>query len=153
MAEAVRQVATLAILVSQHTVVIHNAIVVLQQDRERQQQEQTQLRRRQRRRQRSCWVRDWLLHLEVATLTLLQLDGEPSRKRLWLGVPGRLFRPDSSLFLIGLFTLASCCHISLRDSGIRNRLSLLGRGWFDFPLPLPFPLPFLLPFTNNVGCL
>ena len=35
MAEAVRQVATSAILVSQHTVVIHNAIVALQQDRER----------------------------------------------------------------------------------------------------------------------
>ena len=42
MAEAVRQVATLAILVSQHTFVIHNAIVALQQDRERQQQEQVQ---------------------------------------------------------------------------------------------------------------
>ena len=34
MAEAVRQVATLAILVSQPTVVIHNAIVALQQYRE-----------------------------------------------------------------------------------------------------------------------
>ena len=31
MAEAVRQVATSAILVSQHSVVIHNAIVALQQ--------------------------------------------------------------------------------------------------------------------------
>ena len=46
MAEAVRQVAISAILVSQHTVVIHNAIVALQQDRERQQQEQFQRRRR-----------------------------------------------------------------------------------------------------------
>ena len=34
MAEAVRQVATSAILVSHHTVVIHNANVALQQDRE-----------------------------------------------------------------------------------------------------------------------
>ena len=41
MAEAVRQVATIAILVSQHTVVIHNTIVAPHQDRERQQQEQT----------------------------------------------------------------------------------------------------------------
>ena len=64
MAEAVRQVATLAILVSQHTVVIHNAIVALQQDRERQQQEQLQCRRHRRRRQWSCLVRDWLLHGE-----------------------------------------------------------------------------------------
>ena len=64
MAEAVRQVAISAILVSQHTVVIHNAIVALQQDRERQQQEQVQRSTRRRRRQRSCWVRDWLLHCE-----------------------------------------------------------------------------------------
>ena len=47
-AEAVRQVATLAILASQHTVVIHNAIDAMQQDRERQQQEQVQRRRRRR---------------------------------------------------------------------------------------------------------
>ena len=64
MAEAVRQVATLAILVSQHNVFIHNAIVALQQDRERQQQEQVQCRRRRRRRQQSYWMRDWLLHGE-----------------------------------------------------------------------------------------
>ena len=63
MAEAVRQVATSAILVSQH-IVIHNAIVALQQDRERQQQEKFQRRRGRRRSQVSCWVRDWLLHGE-----------------------------------------------------------------------------------------
>ena len=55
MAEAVRQVATLATLDSQHAVVIHNAIVGLQQDRERQQQELVQRRRRLRRRQRSMF--------------------------------------------------------------------------------------------------
>ena len=64
MAEAVRQVATSAILVSQHTVVIHNANVALQQDREWQQQEQFQRRKGRRRRQGSCWVRDWLLQGE-----------------------------------------------------------------------------------------
>ena len=64
MAEAVRQVATSAILVSQHTVVIHNVNVALQQDREWQQREQFQRRRGRRRRQGSCWVRDWLLHGE-----------------------------------------------------------------------------------------
>ena len=109
MAEAVRQVATLAILVSQHTVVIHNAIVALQQYRERQQQEQVQRRRRRRtrrqqqeqvqrrrrrrRRQQTVILSEELpvTRREIAALTLLQPDGEPSRKRLWLGVPGRLF--------------------------------------------------------------
>ena len=64
MAEAVRQVATSVISVSQHTVVIHNSIVALQQDRERQQLGQVQRRKGQGRRQGSCWVRDWLLHGE-----------------------------------------------------------------------------------------
>ena len=58
MAEAVRQVATSAILVSQHTVVIHNAIIALEQDRDRQQQELVQRRRCRRRSKGSCWVRD-----------------------------------------------------------------------------------------------
>ena len=38
MAEAARQVETLALLVTQHTVISHNAIVALQQDKERIQQ-------------------------------------------------------------------------------------------------------------------
>ena len=60
MAKAVRQVATLAVLVSQHAVVTHRAVVALQQEeqeRRQQQQQQHQRRRRRQRRQRSCWVR------------------------------------------------------------------------------------------------
>ena len=58
------EVASSAILVSQYTVVIHNAIIALQQDRERQQQEQVQRRSGRCRRQWSCWVSDWQLHGE-----------------------------------------------------------------------------------------
>ena len=102
MAEAVRQVATSAILVSQHSVVIHNAIVALQQDRERQQQEQSQRRRGRRRKKGSCWVRDWLLHgerlrhLQYYNLMESLREKDP-------GVPGRLFLPNNNLFLISLF--------------------------------------------------
>ncbi|XP_041366787.1 uncharacterized protein LOC121381526 [Gigantopelta aegis] len=65
MAEAARQVATLALLVSHHAVVTQVAVVALQQEeQERRQQHQTQRRRRRQTRQRSCWVRDWLPHGE-----------------------------------------------------------------------------------------
>ena len=63
MVEAVRQVATLAVLVSQHAVVTHRAVVALEQEeQERSEQQQLQGRRRRQRRQRLCWVRDWLSH-------------------------------------------------------------------------------------------
>ena len=52
MAESVRQVATSAILVSQQTVVIHNAIVALQQDRDGKRQEQVE---RKKTLARSSW--------------------------------------------------------------------------------------------------
>ena len=146
MAEAVRQVAISAILVSQHTVVNHKAIVALQQDRERQQQEQVQRRRRRRRRQRSCWVRDWLLHGERLRhsqyYTLLEsLREKDSGSEFLAGC-----FDQTAVFLIRLFALASCCHISLRNGVIGNRLCLLGRGWFYLHLPLPLPPPFLSPF-------
>ena len=65
MAEAARQAATLALLVSHHAVVTLVAVVALQQEeQERRQQHQTQCRRRRQTRQRSCWVRDWLSHGE-----------------------------------------------------------------------------------------
>ena len=65
MAEAARQVATLALLVSHHAVVTQVAVVALQQEeQERRQQHQTQRRRRRQTRQMSCWVRNWLSHGE-----------------------------------------------------------------------------------------
>ena len=92
MAEAVRQAATSAKLVSQHTVVIRNAIVALQQDRERQQQEKFQRRRGRRRSQVSCWVRDWLLH------------GERLRHSHYYNLMGSLREKDPvSEFLAGCF--------------------------------------------------
>ena len=42
MAEAARQVATLAVLVSQHAVVIHRAVVALQQEEQERRQQQLQ---------------------------------------------------------------------------------------------------------------
>ena len=43
MAEAARQVATLAVLVSRHAVVIHRAVVALQQEEQERRQQQLQL--------------------------------------------------------------------------------------------------------------
>ena len=43
MAEAARQVATLAVLVSQHVVVTHRAVVALQQEEQERRQQQLQL--------------------------------------------------------------------------------------------------------------
>ena len=60
MADAARQVATLALLVSHQAVVTQVAVVALQQEeQERRQQHQTQRRRRRQTRQRSRWVSDW----------------------------------------------------------------------------------------------
>ena len=147
MAEAVRQVATSAILVSQHTVVIHNAIVALQQDRERQQQEQVLRRRGRRRRQWSCWVRDWLFH------------GESLRHSHYYNLMESLREKDpGSEFLAGCFDQTAAFFllafllwpfvVTLDSETVSSETGSVcwGGGWFDFHLPIPLAPPFLPPF-------
>ena len=146
MAEAARQVAISAILVSQHIVVIHNAIVALQQDRERQ-RKQVQRRRRRRRRQRSCWVRDYLLHCEG------------SRHSHYYNLMESLREKDSgSEFLAGCFDQKAAFFllpflfwplvVTLVSETVSSETCSVcwGGGWFDVHLPLPLPPPFLPPF-------
>ena len=145
MAESVRQVAALAILVSQYTVVIHNAIVALQQDRERQQQEQVQ--RRRRRRQRSCWVRDWLLHSErLRHSHYYNLMESLREKDSGSDFLAGCFDQTAVFFLLAfLLWLPVVTSVSETVSSETGSVCW-GGGWFDFHLPLPFPPPFLPPF-------
>ena len=153
MAEAVRQVAISAILVSQHTVVNHKAIVALQQDRERQQQEQVQRRRRRRRRQRSCWVRDWLLH------------GERLRHSQYYTLLESLREKDSgSEFLAGCFDQTAAFFlldfllwpfvVTLVSETVSSETGSVcwGGGGFTFTCPYLCRHPFTT-FWHNVGCL
>ena len=148
-----RQVAISAILLSQHTVVNHKAIVALQQDRERQQQEQVQRRRRRRRRQRSCWVRDWLLHGERLRhsqyYTLFEsLREKDSGSEFLAGC----FDQTAAFFLLGFLlwplvvTLVSETVSSKTGSVCWEGVVLLS------PAPT-FAATLFTTFWHNVGCL
>ena len=164
MAEAVRQVATSAIMVSQHTVVIHNALVALQQDRERQQQEQVQHRIGRHRRQGSCWVRDWLLqgerlrHSHYYNLMESLREKDPDSEFM-AGLTESLREKDpDSEFLAGCFDQTAAFFllafllwplvVTLVSKTVSSETGSVcwGGGRLDFHLPLPLPAPFLPPF-------
>ena len=145
MAEAVRQVAISAILVSQHTVVNHKAIVALQQDRERQQQEQVQ--RRRRRRRTVILVTGWLLHGERLRhsqyYTLLEsLPEKDSGSEFLAGC----FDQTAAFFLLGFLLWPLVVTLVSETVSSETGSVCWGRGWFYFHLPLPLPPPFLPPF-------
>ena len=147
MAEAVRHVATSAILVSQHTVVIHNVIIALQRDRERQQQEQVQRSRGRRRRQWSCWVRDWLFHGE----RLRHLHYYNLMKSLREKDPGSeflagCFDQTAAFFLLAFWLWPFFVTLVSETVSSETGSVCWGGGWFDFQLPLPLPPPILPPF-------
>ena len=138
MAEAVRQVAISAILVSQHTVVVHNTIVALQQDRERQQQEQVQRRRRQRRRQRSCWVRAWLLHCERLRhshyYNLMESLREKDSGSVFLA---GCFDQTAAFFLLAFLLWPLVVTLVSETVSSETGPVCWGGDWFNFHLPLP----------------